>query len=359
MFGFGRQKSPPRPSEADGEAGAPAAIERAESSSDGQEGRLAGAIARAAKSDKPSNNMFSRLKKAVAKTSAVLNADLNDLVVGRSEIDEDLLEELEILLVSTDVGVTATQQIIRSLRYGIERHQASDADAFLVAVRKELRALLIRNDQPVRQAAPGRPQVILMVGVNGVGKTTTIGKLTKQLQAEGNSVMLAAGDTFRAAAVEQLQVWGERNDVPVIAQQKGADPASVIYDALEAATAKGVDVLIADTAGRLHTKANLMEELKKVVRVMKKVDPDAPHEVMLVVDATTGQNALHQAEQFHQAVPLTGITMTKLDGTAKGGILFAISEALDVPFRFIGIGEQVEDLRHFDPDEFLNALLGP
>lgn len=358
MFGFGKQKSPPGPSEADGEASASGRVDRAESSTDEQKGRLAGAIARAAQRGKPSSKMFSRLKKAVAKTSAVLNADINDLVVGRSEIDEDLLEELEILLVSTDVGVTATQRIIRSLRYGIERHQASDADAFLIAVRKELHALLIRNDQPVRQAAPGRPQVILMVGVNGVGKTTTIGKLTKQLQAEGNSVMLAAGDTFRAAAVEQLQVWGERNDVPVIAQQSGADPASVIYDALEAATAKGVDVLIADTAGRLHTKANLMEELKKVVRVMKKVDPDAPHEVMLVIDATTGQNAVYQAEKFHQAVPLTGITMTKLDGTAKGGILFAISEALDIPFRFIGIGEQVEDLRHFDPDEFLNALLG-
>jgi fused signal recognition particle receptor len=246
-----------------------------------------------------------------------------------------------------------------ALSFRIARHQASNADAFLVAIREELRALLVRNNQPVRQAAPGRPQVILMVGVNGVGKTTTIGKLTKQLQAQGNSVMLAAGDTFRAAAVEQLQVWGERNGVPVIAQHSGADPASVIYDALEAATARGVDVLIADTAGRLHTKDNLMEELKKVVRVMKKVDPDAPHEVMLVVDASTGQNALYQAEQFHKAVPFTGITMTKLDGTAKGGILFAISEALDVPIRFIGIGEQVEDLRHFDPDEFLNALLGP
>ena len=359
MFGFGRQKSAPASEAADVEASASGRGERAQSSNDGQKGRLAGAIARAAKQDKPSSRMFSRLKEAVARTSAVLNADINDLVVGRSEIDEDLLEELEIMLVSTDVGVPATRRIIRSLKYSIDRHQASDADAFLVAIRKELHALLARNNQPVRQAAPGRPQVILMVGVNGVGKTTTIGKLTKQLQAEGNSVMLAAGDTFRAAAVEQLQVWGERNDVPVVAQKTGADPASVIFDALETATAKGVDVLIADTAGRLHTKANLMEELKKIARVMKKLDPDAPHEVMLVVDATTGQNALHQAEQFHQAVPLTGITMTKLDGTAKGGILFAISEALDVPIRFIGIGEQVEDLRHFDPDEFLNALLGP
>jgi fused signal recognition particle receptor len=198
-----------------------------------------------------------------------------------------------------------------------------------------------------------------MVGVNGVGKTTTIGKLAKQLQADGNSVMLAAGDTFRAAAVEQLQTWGERNQVPVIAQHTGADPASVIFDGLQAATARKVDVLIADTAGRLHTKTNLMEELKKIVRVMKKIDPDAPHEVMLVVDATTGQNALHQAVQFNEAVPLTGITVTKLDGTAKGGIIFAIAERLQVPFRFIGVGEQIEDLRHFEADVFLDALTSP
>jgi len=352
MFGFGKEKSIPKPSgrEAD----------NAETSRNGQDGRLAQAIARAAQREqaKSSGRMFARLKESLAKTSAILNADIGDLVAGRSEIDEDLLEELEMLLVSADVGIPATQRIMEALSYRIARHQASDADAFLAALREELRALLVRNDRPVRQAAPGRPQVILMVGVNGAGKTTTIGKLTKQLQAEGNRVMLAAGDTFRAAAVEQLQVWGERNSVPVIAQHSGADPASVIYDALEAATARGVDVLIADTAGRLHTKGNLMEELKKIVRVMKKLDPDAPHEVMLVLDATTGQNALYQAKQFHQAVPLTGITMTKLDGTAKGGILFAIAEALDVPLRFIGIGEQVEDLRHFDADEFIDALLG-
>jgi fused signal recognition particle receptor len=195
-----------------------------------------------------------------------------------------------------------------------------------------------------------------MVGVNGAGKTTTIGKLTKRLQEEGNSVMLAAGDTFRAAAVEQLQSWGERNGVPVIAQHQGADSASVIFDALQTATARGVDVLIADTAGRLHTKSNLMEELAKIARVMKKIDPEAPHEVMLVVDATTGQNALNQALQFNQAIPLTGITLTKLDGTAKGGILFAIADRLRVPIRFIGVGEALEDLRHFDPQEFVDAL---
>jgi fused signal recognition particle receptor len=198
-----------------------------------------------------------------------------------------------------------------------------------------------------------------MVGVNGVGKTTTIGKLAKQLQAEGNSIMLAAGDTFRAAAVEQLQTWGERNQVPVISQGKGADSASVIFDALQAATARGIDVLIADTAGRLHTKSNLMEELKKIARVMQKIDPDAPHEVMLVVDATTGQNALHQAQEFHRAIPLTGIALTKLDGTAKGGILFALADQLNIPIRFIGVGEQIDDLRYFEPKEFLDALLSP
>jgi fused signal recognition particle receptor len=210
----------------------------------------------------------------------------------------------------------------------------------------------------VRESAQGRPQVILMVGVNGVGKTTTIGKLAKHLQLEGNSVMLAAGDTFRAAAVEQLQTWGMRNQVPVIAQQTGADSASVIFDALQAATARKTDVLIADTAGRLHTKTNLMDELAKIARVMKKIDPDAPHEVMLVVDATTGQNAVNQAEQFNAAVPLTGITLTKMDGTAKGGVLFAIADRMGIPIRFIGVGESLEDLRPFDKEEFLEALFG-
>jgi fused signal recognition particle receptor len=217
----------------------------------------------------------------------------------------------------------------------------------------------MQDQPPVKQAARGRPQVILMVGVNGAGKTTTIGKLARQLKDEGNSVLLAAGDTFRAAAVEQLQEWGARNEVPVVAQHTGADPASVIYDALQAATSRGTDVVIADTAGRLHTKSNLMEELKKIARVLKKIDPDAPHEVMLVVDASAGQNALQQAVQFNEALPLTGITLTKLDGTAKGGIIFAIAERLNVPFRFIGVGEKVEDLRHFDPETFLDALLSP
>ena len=328
------------------------------------QGRLARAIEQAAaaraEADEPRKGRLLRgLKDGLARTRAVLNADVGDLVVGRTEIDEDLLEELEMLLLTADVGAPATTRIIEDLAYRIKRREVVDADAFLKALRRELALLLSGIDTPVRQPAPGRPQVILMVGVNGVGKTTTIGKLARQLKDEGNSVILAAGDTFRAAAVEQLQAWGERNDVPVIAQHAGADPASVIFDALQAATARGADVLIADTAGRLHTKSNLMEELRKIGRVLKKIDPDAPHEVMLVVDATTGQNALHQAVQFNEILPLTGITLTKLDGTAKGGILFAIAERLKVPFRFIGIGEKVEDLRHFDANEFLDALLSP
>ncbi len=289
----------------------------------------------------------------------MLNADIGDLVSGRTEIDDDLLEELEMLLLAADVGMPATRRIIDDLAYRVKRREALEPDTFLAALRRELASLLVANQAPVRQPAPGRPQVILMVGVNGAGKTTTIGKLARQLKDEGNSVMLAAGDTFRAAAVEQLQAWGERNQVPVIAQHTGADPASVIYDALQAATARGIDVLIADTAGRLHTKSNLMEELRKIARVLKKLDTDAPHEVMLVVDATAGQNALQQALQFNDTLPLTGITLTKLDGTAKGGIIFAIAERLQVPFRFIGVGEQVEDLRPFEAEAFLNALLSP
>jgi fused signal recognition particle receptor len=254
--------------------------------------------------------------------------------------------------------VDATARIIADLTERVKRRTLADPPALLQALKQDLRGLLQAADGPVRQPAPGRPQVILMVGINGAGKTTTIGKLAKRLQAEGNSVILAAGDTFRAAAVEQLETWGERNRIPVIAQQTGADSASVIFDALQAATARGADVLIADTAGRLHTKSNLMDELSKVARVIKKIDPEAPHEVMLVLDATTGQNALNQAEHFHRAVGLTGITLTKLDGTAKGGILFAIADRLKIPIRFIGVGESIDDLRPFDADEFLDALLG-
>ncbi|MBK5931047.1 signal recognition particle-docking protein FtsY [Halochromatium salexigens] len=327
------------------------------------QGRLGDAIARAAakreEETSQQRRLFAGLKSGLARTRAVLNADIGDLVSGRTEIDEDLLEELEMLLLAADVGVPATRRIIDDLAYRVKRREALEPDAFLAALRRELASLLVASQAPVKQPTAGRPQVILMVGVNGAGKTTTIGKLARQLKDEGNSVMLAAGDTFRAAAVEQLQSWGERNQVPVIAQHTGADPASVIFDALQAATARGIDVLIADTAGRLHTKSNLMEELRKIARVLKKLDADAPHEVMLVVDATAGQNALQQAVQFNDTLPLTGITLTKLDGTAKGGIIFAIAERLPVPFRFIGVGEQVEDLRPFEAETFLDALLSP
>ena len=390
MFGFGKKKSRPEadapstqdtaasspptaapaqaqpPAEPKTPASAPSGAVTADAAqaagANSQSGRLARAIAERAdrhQEAETGRSFFRGLRNGLARTREVLNADISELVTGRKEIDDDLLEELEMLLVAADVGVPASTRIIEDLAYRVKLREVSDPQGLLEAVRRQLADILHRADAPVRQPAPGRPQVILMIGVNGVGKTTSIGKLTKQLQAEGNKVMLAAGDTFRAAAVEQLQVWGERNNVPVIAQHTGADPASVVYDALQAATARSCDVLIADTAGRLHTKVNLMEELKKIVRVMKKIDPDAPHEVMLVVDATTGQNALHQAVQFNEAVPITGITLTKLDGTAKGGILFAIAERLQVPFRFVGVGEKIEDLKHFEADMFLDALMAP
>jgi len=302
--------------------------------------------------------LFSRLKDGLATTRAVLNSDVGDLIRGRKRIDDDLIEELETQLLASDVGVDATTRIIDHISGQVKRRELADPQALFSALKAQLREILMRAEAPVQEASPGRPQVILMVGVNGAGKTTTIGKLAKRLQEEGNSVMLAAGDTFRAAAVEQLQAWGERNDVPVIAQHTGADSASVIFDALQAATARGIDVLIADTAGRLHTKTNLMEELSKIARVIKKIDPKAPHEVMLVVDATTGQNAVNQAQQFNATVPLTGIALTKMDGTAKGGVLFAIADRMQIPIRFIGIGESIDDLRPFDSDEFLEALFG-
>ncbi|MES9900937.1 MAG: signal recognition particle-docking protein FtsY [Sedimenticola sp.] len=300
--------------------------------------------------------LFGRLKERLSRTRSNLTDGLANLVLGHKKIDDDLLEELETLLLMADVGVDTTNRIIDHLSQQVKRNELSDPETLTRVLKEQLLETLSGCDTPVAQPTEGRPQVILMVGINGAGKTTTIGKLAKRLREEGQSVMLAAGDTFRAAAVEQLQAWGERNDIPVIAQQTGADSASVIFDALEAATARGVDVLIADTAGRLHTKSNLMDELTKVARVMRKIDPEAPHEVMLVVDATTGQNALNQAVQFNQAVTLTGITLTKLDGTAKGGIVFAIADKLKMPIRFIGVGEAIEDLRHFDDKEFVDAL---
>ena len=300
--------------------------------------------------------VLSQLKKRLAHTRNNLTDGLANLLLGQKEIDENLLEELETLMLMADVGVDATSRIIHTISEKVRRKELSDPAVLSKVLKEQLQEILSQCDQPVTVPKDGLPQVILMVGINGAGKTTTIGKLAKRLQQDGQSVMLAAGDTFRAAAVEQLQTWGERNDIPVIAQHTGADSASVIFDALQAATARNIDVLIADTAGRLHTKTNLMDELGKIARVMKKIDPDAPHEVMLVVDATTGQNALNQAQQFNQTVGITGITLTKMDGTAKGGILFAIADKLKIPIRFIGVGEAIEDLRHFDAKEFVDAL---
>jgi len=299
--------------------------------------------------------LFARIKNGLSRTKANLTEQLSDLFLGAKEIDEDLLEEIETTLLMADIGVEATTEIIERLTDRVERKQLKDADALKEALKQELGDLLGGVEHPL-QLPEKKPAVILMVGVNGVGKTTTIGKMAKKFQSEGKSVMLAAGDTFRAAAVEQLQVWGERNNVPVVAQHTGADSASVIFDALQSAQAKGVDVLIADTAGRLQNKDNLMQELQKVVRVMQKLDPEAPHEVMLVLDAGTGQNAISQAKQFKESVGVTGITLTKLDGTAKGGIIFAIAKQFSLPIRFIGVGEQVDDLRPFEADEFVQAL---
>jgi fused signal recognition particle receptor len=300
--------------------------------------------------------LFSRLKAGLSKTRNGLGNGIASLVSGRKQIDDELLEELETQLLSADVGVEATQTIIEDLTRRVARKQLADADALMSALREDMRTMLEPVSVPLAIPETARPFVLLMVGINGAGKTTTIGKIARRFQDEGRSVMLAAGDTFRAAAVEQLQTWGERNQVPVIAQQQGADSASVIYDALQAARARNVDVLIADTAGRLHTQSTLMEELKKIKRVLGKLDETAPHEVMLVVDAGTGQNALNQARQFNQAVTVTGITLTKLDGTAKGGIIFAVARQLGIPIRFIGVGETIEDLRPFDAGEFVDAL---
>lgn len=298
--------------------------------------------------------LFSRLKQGLSRTGG----GFADLFLGARKIDEELLEELETRLLMADVGMTATREIIDTLTDKVDRNQLKDSDALFTALKEELKQLLLPVSKPLVLAdKPTKPQVILMVGVNGVGKTTTIGKLAKRYQAEGRKVLLAAGDTFRAAAVEQLQVWGERNSVPVIAQHTGADSASVVFDALQAAQSRKVDLLIADTAGRLHNKGHLMEELTKVHRVMQKLDPAAPHEVLLVLDAATGQNALAQARQFNESVPLTGLVLTKLDGTAKGGIVFALARELGIPIRFIGVGEQADDLRDFDADSFVDALL--
>ncbi|MEZ5570560.1 MAG: signal recognition particle-docking protein FtsY [Halioglobus sp.] len=309
--------------------------------------------AKNARDTKP--GIFSRLRLGLGRTSDNLVQGLGNLFLGRKEIDAELFEELESRLLMADVGVDATLEIIQRLTQRVSRKELTRPEALHNALREELLTLLRPCEAPL-ELGGHQPFVILMVGVNGVGKTTTIGKLARRYMDEGRSVMLAAGDTFRAAAVEQLQVWGERNSVPVIAQHTGADSASVVFDALQAARARKVDVLIADTAGRLHNKDNLMEELKKVVRVIGKLDPSAPHEVMLVLDAGTGQNALSQAEHFQQWVGVSGITLTKLDGTAKGGIIFAIAKKLALPIRYIGVGEAVEDLRPFQAEQFIEAL---
>ncbi|MGM0952775.1 MAG: signal recognition particle-docking protein FtsY [Pseudomonadota bacterium] len=301
-------------------------------------------------------SVFERIKKGLGKTRASLTGGMADMFSVGKKIDEELLEDIETTLLMADVGVTATSEIIDSLTDKLERNQLKDGEALRKALRDQLQGLLKDVTTPLEIDTSKQPYVILMVGVNGVGKTTTIGKLTRKFQSEGKSVMLAAGDTFRAAAVEQLQVWGERNDVPVVAQHTGADSASVIFDAIQSAQSRGTDIVIADTAGRLQNKDNLMNELEKVVRVMKKLDDSAPHEVMLVLDAGTGQNALSQAQVFQQAVGVSGITLTKLDGTAKGGIVFAIARQLQLPIRYIGVGEQVDDLRSFDAETFVDAL---
>ncbi len=304
----------------------------------------------------PATGLLSNLRDRLGRTRSSIAGGLASLLSGRKKIDDELLEELETLLITADVGIDTSMRIINDISAQVKRKTLSDPEALQGVLKTELLQILQKANREELQPAHGKPRVILMVGINGAGKTTTIGKLTKRFQKDGRRVMLAAGDTFRAAAVEQLQAWGERNEVAVIAQHTGADSASVIFDALEAATARGVDVLIADTAGRLHTKSNLMDELEKIVRVMKKIDPDAPHEVMLVVDGGTGQNALQQAIHFNRAVNLSGITITKLDGTAKGGILFAIADKLQIPIRYIGVGEGIDDLRPFDAVQFVDAL---
>ncbi len=301
-------------------------------------------------------SFLQRMKLGLSRTRDSFSNGMATLLIGAKEIDDELLEDIETQMLVADIGANATRRIIDALTARVARKELTHSHALYKALQSELAELLAPQVAPLVIDTTKKPFVILMVGVNGVGKTTTIGKLAKRFQKEGKSVMLAAGDTFRAAATEQLVVWGERNNVPVVSQGANADSASVLFDALSSARSKNIDVLIADTAGRLHTKSNLMEELKKVLRVMQKIDPSAPHETMLVVDAGTGQNALSQVQEFHQAVGLTGLTITKLDGTAKGGVLFNIASRTKVPIRFIGVGEKIDDLRPFEAKDFISAL---
>ena len=294
------------------------------------------------------------LKDRLFKSKRRLGDGLSSILIGKKQIDDELLEELEILMISADIGIQTTDKIIESVRKKASRKELKDGDSLYQLIKVELEALLI--DDNLLVPVSDSTFVILVVGINGAGKTTTIGKLAKSFQSQGKSVMLAAGDTFRAAAIEQLQIWGDRNEIPVIAQKTGADAASVVYDAYQSAVAKNIDILIADTAGRLHTQDNLMQELEKIKRVLKKHNDEAPHETLLVIDGGSGQNAVQQANEFHKSIELSGIAVTKLDGTAKGGVLFAISDSLNLPIRYIGIGESIDDLKPFHAKDFINAL---
>jgi len=342
MFGFKKNK----PTSSSDQNAASSTDEEAKATSVGKENESA---------KKP--GFFARLTQGLKRTRSGLTDGVANLVLGKKAIDDEVLEEVEALLLTADVGIEATQSIIDDLTQRLKRNQLKDAETLFEALAEDMTAILEPVSQPLQIPTSDKPFVILMVGMNGAGKTTTIGKLARRFKDQGFSVMLAAGDTFRAAAVEQLQAWGKRNEVPVIAQQSGADPAAVIFDAWEAAKARGIDVLLADTAGRLQSQRGLMDELAKIRRVVARRDETAPHEIMLVLDASQGQNALVQAEKFNDALGLTGITVTKLDGTAKGGILLAIASALHVPVRFIGIGESAEDMQPFVAEEFVDALL--
>ena len=294
------------------------------------------------------------LKERLFKSKTKLGDGLSSLLIGKKKIDEELLEDLEMLLIGADIGIQTTDKVIESVRKKASRKELKDSDGLYELIKIELESFLIKEN--LLQTNIDKTFVILVVGINGAGKTTTIGKLAKLFQSDGKTVMLAAGDTFRAAAVEQLQVWGQRNDIPVIAQKTGADAASVVYDAYQSAVAKNIDILIADTAGRLHTQDNLMQELEKIKRVLKKHNEDAPHETLLVIDGGSGQNAIQQANEFHKSINLSGLAVTKLDGTAKGGVLFAISDSLKLPIRFIGVGEAIDDLKPFNAKDFVDAL---
>ncbi len=304
--------------------------------------------------DIPTDTKKTSLKDRLFKSKRRLGDGLSSLLIGKKKIDDELLEELEILMISADIGIQTTDKIIESVRKKASRKELKDGDSLYQLIKIELEALLVKDN--LLETVSDSTFVILVVGINGAGKTTTIGKLAKSFQSQGKSVMLAAGDTFRAAAVEQLQIWGERNEIPVIAQKTGADAASVVYDAYQSAVAKNIDILIADTAGRLHTQDNLMQELEKIKRVLKKHNEKSPHETLLVIDGGSGQNAVQQANEFHKSIELSGIAVTKLDGTAKGGVLFAVSDSLNLPIRYIGIGEAIDDLKPFHAKDFINAL---